>query len=247
MLNFKAHLLELKLKILYLIFSLFTTFLVSYCFSPNLIAVLSYYFFDFVKKGESDFVFNNIFEVFSTYCMLSLYTSCFFNLPLFLLLLFTFFKPGLFKYEKKILFFIFRLFIYLFLFSLFFIYFAVFPCMLFFFLNLDLITNTNFLFIKMEIKLYDFIEFLSKSVFFYCFVIFQIPNILVVLAYLNHYDINFVVNKRKFVFLISLIIGCLLSSPDLLSLLIISLPLFLFFELFLFFLTLRNNYKDTLL
>ena len=243
MLNFKAHLFELKLKACYLVFSLLTTFIISYCFSANLIAVLSCYFFDFVKKGESDFVFNNIFEVFSTYCALSFYTTCFFNLPLFLSLLFSFLKSGLFKYEKKILLLVFRIFIYLFLFALLFFYFVIFPCILFFFLNLDLITNTNFLFIKMEIKLYDFIKFLSDLIFFYCFVVIQIPNTLIVLVYINCYDVNSMVNKRKLVFLTSLIVGCLLSSPDLLSLLIVSLPFLLFFELFLFFLTLKNNYK----
>ena len=95
----------------------------------------------------------------------------------------------------------------------------------------------------MDIKLYDFVRFLSDFVFFYCFVVFQIPNILIVFAYVNLRDANSMVSKRKLIFLTSLIVGCLLSSPDLLSLLTVSLPFLLFFELFLFFLTLKNNYK----
>ena len=245
MLNFKDHFLELKMKLCYLFFSFLSTLVISYCFAPNLIVVLSYHFFSFVKKGESDFVFNNVFEIFSTHCLLSFYTSCFFNIPLVLFLLFTFVKSGLFRYEKKTLSFMLKFFVFLFFFSLLFSYFVVLPCLLFFFLNFDLITNTTFLFIKMEIKLYDFVYFVSRCLIFYCIFIFQIPSLILLSVFLKRPNPIFVVDKRKLVFFISLVVGCLFSSPDLVTLFAISAPFLLLFEVFLFFLILKNNYKYT--
>ena len=246
MLGFKTHFFELKLKMYYFLISFFCSIIVSYYFAPNLISILSYHFLRFVKEDESDFIFNNIFEVFITYCSLSLYSSCFFNIPLILYFSYSFIKSGLFKFEKDLLLFFFKLFLFLLVFSLLFSYFIILPCLLFFLLSFDLITNTSFLFMRMEIKLYDYIGFLSKYMLFYCFVVFQVPALFFLIMVLKFPSFSYIIKKRKFLILISLILGCLFSSPDVLSLFVVSAPFFFFFEVFIFFLFLRNNYKNIL-
>ena len=112
MLNFKIHFYELKLKIYYFIHSLFSSFVISYFFAPNLINVLSNPFLKFVITNDSDFIFTNIFEVFTTYYTIALYFCCFFSVPLGVYFSFSFIKAGLFKYERD--FFFFWKFIYIF-------------------------------------------------------------------------------------------------------------------------------------
>lgn len=244
MLNFNVHLSELKLKIYYYFFSLCISFLASYFFAPNLICILSLPFLSFVPIQDSDFIFTNIFEVFSIYCTLALYSCCFFNIPLGIYLMVTFVKSGLFQYEKKILYLFLSSSIFLVIFSSFFAYYIMFPLLLSFLLNLDLITNTNFIFVKMETRVYDYIVFLCQSFFFYCFVIFQTPLLFFVFVYLKQPTSFYIVNKRKFFILFSLIAGCLFSSPDLLSLFVITTPFLVSFEIFVFLLILKYNYKN---
>lgn len=245
MLNIKAHFHELKLKIYYYLFSLLVSFCTSYFFAPNLINIASYPFLKFVKNDDSDFIFTNIFEVFITYYTLALYICCFLNIPLGLYFILSFIKSGLFKYEKIILFSIFKFFACCVFLSSLLTYYMILPFILFFLLSLDLITDTNFLFVTMETKIYEYVTFFCESLFFYCFFIFQIPLFFYVFVYLRRPTFQYMVDKRKSFILFSLIAGCLFSSPDLSSLFIISVPLLLFFETLLFSLALKNNYKFT--
>lgn len=244
MLNFKVHLYELKLKIYYYFFSVFMTFIISYIFAPNLINILSYPFLRFVTGDDFDFIFTSIFEVFATYYTLAFYCCFFFNIPLGLYFIIAFIKSGLFRYEKEILFFFFKFFICSVFFSSLFTYYIILPFLLVFLLTLDLITDTNFIFIKMETKIYDYIIFLCKSFLFYSFTIFQTPLFFLIFMYFKQPTPLYATNKRKFWIFFCLIISCLFSSPDLLSLFIVVIPLLLFFEMFIFFLFLKYNYKS---
>jgi len=243
MINFKLHFIELKLKLYYFVFSLFITFFVSYFFASNLISILSYPFLKFVAIDGSDFIFTSVFEVFNTYYMLAFYSCFFFNIPFGLYLIFTFIRPGLFRYEKKNLFLTFKFFIHSLVFSSLFSYYIIFPFMLFFLLNFDLITDTSFVFIKMETKIYEYVVFFCKFLFLYCFVIFQIPTLFFIFAFLKRPTSYYIISKRKFWVLFCLIVGCLFSSPDLISLFIVSIPFLLCFEVLIYSLILKSNYK----
>jgi len=247
MLNLKTHIYELKLKIYYLLYSLLCSFGISYFFAPNLINILSYPFLKFVTIGDSDFIFTSIFEVFITYYTLALYSCCFFNVPLGLYFSFSFLKPGLFRYEKNFFSSYLKFLIYSIFFSSLFTYYVILPFLLSFLLTLDLITNTNFLFIKMETKIFDYTTFLCKSLIFYCFFFFQIPLLFFLFLYFRKPTFKYMINKRKFWILSCLIISCLFSSPDLFSLIVLSIPLLVFFEIFIFFLFLKYNYKHFLI
>ncbi len=244
MLNFKIHLYELKLKTYYYFFSLFITFMISYLFAPNLINILSYPFLRFVTGDDFDFIFTSVFEVFATYYTLAFYSCFFFNILLGLYFIISFIKLCFFIFEKEILFFFLIFFICSVFFSSLFTYYIIFPFLLLFLLTLDLITNTNFVFIKMETKIYDYVIFLCKSLLFYCFTIFQTPLFFLVFMYFKQPTSQYVINKRKFWIFFCLIISCLFSSPDLLSLFIVIIPLLLSFEIFIFFLALKYNYKN---
>lgn len=244
MLNFTVHFNELKLKLYYVLFSIILTFGVSFLFAPKIINILSLPFFKFVKSEDSDFIFTSIFEVFNCYMVISFYSTVFFSIPLICYLFFTFIKLGLYKYERLFIGSIIKTTIKFIVISFLFTYFVIFPYMLSFLLNLDLITTVDFLILKMSVKLYDYIVFICKLFYLYCFIIFQIPTLFFAIIYFKHPEPKFYFMKRKIWIAICLIVGCIFSSPDLISLLIISVPLFVFYEFILFISLLKTNYKD---
>lgn len=242
--NLKLHFNELRLKCYYIFLSFFLTFITSYFFSSQLINVLSYPLLQFVKTEEKDFICTNIFEVFNTYIVLAYYITFFFNIPLALYFIFTFIKPGLFIYEKFIFTFMFKVIMFFVCLSLVFTYYFIFPYLLSFLFSLDLLINTNFLILKIETKIYDYISFLCNFLLFYCFIIFQIPSLFCLVIYFTELNLFSIYNKRRLWILFSFIIGCIFSPPDLISLFVICLPLLFFFEFALFTYILRNNYKQ---
>lgn len=243
MFNFVNHFNELILVSYYIILSFVLTFLSSYFFAPQIIKILSRPFLDFIKTEDYDFIFTNVFEVFNTYIILAIYTSTLFSVPIIGYFLLMFIKPGLFKYEKEMISFSFKIIAFFTLFSICFTYYIVFPCLLSFLLNLDLITKSNFVVLKMETRLFEYINFFYKLLFLYCFVVFQIPALFVIFIYLKQPKQFLFYKKRRTIIVLCFIIGCIFSSPDLISLFLISFPLIFFFEFVIFVHILKTNYK----
>jgi len=243
MFNFVNHFYDLILTTYYIVLSFILTFFSSYFFAPQIVKILCAPFLKFIKTEDYDFIFTNIFEVFNTYIMLAIYTSVLFTIPITTYFFVLFIKSGLFKYEKKMMFFSFKIIICFVIFSMFFTYYIVFPCLLFFLLNLDLIIKSNYIILKMETKLFEYISFFYKLLFLYCFIIFQIPALFIIFIYLKQPKQSFFYKKRRFSIVLCLVIGCIFSSPDLISLFLISFPLIIFFELITFIYILKNNYK----
>ena len=245
MLNFKNHLSEFAFILSYIIFSFFLTFFTSYLFAPQLIKLLFLPLSEFIKTEDYDFIFTNIFEVFSTYLTLAFYNAIILNFPLFLYFIYSFVKPGLFKFEKNFINLIFKIVVSFTLFSFLFTYYLIFPCMLSFLLNLNLVINSDFISLKMETKLFDYVIFFCKLIFLYSFVIFQIPSLFIIFIYFKEPNLSFFYKKRKLFIVGSFVLGCIFSSPDLISLLVISIPFIFFFECVVFVSILKSNYKNT--
>lgn len=243
MFNFINHFNELILIAHYIILSFILTFFSSYFFAPQIIKILSTPFLKFVKTEDYDFIFTNIFEVFNTYMVLAIYTSTLFSIPIITYFFFIFIKPGLFKYEKKMILFSFKIIFCFVVLSILFTYYVIFPCLLSFLLNLDLIVKTNFIVLKMETKLFEYISFFYKLLFLYCFIIFQIPALFIIFVYIKQPKQFLFYKKRRVFIVFCLIIGCIFSSPDLISLFLISFPLIFFFELITFVYILKSNYN----
>ena len=243
MLNFTKHFNELILTLYYILISFTLTFLTSYVFTPQIVKILSIPFLKYIRTEDFDFIFTNIFELFNVYIILSFYTSILFTVPIILYYLYLFIKPGLFIYEKNTISFLLKTIACFVCFSILFTYYAILPCILSFLLNLDLMTNNSFVVLKMEAKLLEYIIFLFKLLFIYCFIVFQIPTIFVIFIYLKQPKQLFFYKKRRISVVVSLLIGCIFSSPDLFSLFLISLPLIFLFEIIAFAYILKDNYQ----
>lgn len=75
-----------------------------------------------------------------------------------------------------------------------------------------------------------FIEFIMKVIFAFA-IVFEFPVILLILSLLGIIKQEFLIKKRKIVFVISFIAGAILTPPDVVSQIICAVLIYLFFEL----------------
>jgi Sec-independent protein secretion pathway component TatC len=107
MLNIEFHLNELKYRFVYILFSVFITFLFSYLHVKILMYLLAEPFLRHQSKRlyifETDFIFTNIFEAFSSYITISFIVTIYIMLPFCSYIIFGFVQVGLFFYEKNLI------------------------------------------------------------------------------------------------------------------------------------------------
>ncbi|YP_001874788.1 sec-independent protein translocase protein TatC (mitochondrion) [Hemiselmis andersenii] len=196
-----------------------------------------------ITSLQHDFIYTNIFEAFTSYITLAFITTVYLLLPLFLYLIFGFFKLGLFSYEKNHISFLLRISFGLYIIAIFFLYLFILPLIFKFFLSFEEVTKTTFFTLKLEQKLIDFV-FLILQFFTLFVLLFQIPIIFIYLLKQNIINFSFLKKNRR-VFIVSIfIVSCFLSPPDLISLLVIATPLCTCFEIILFLLQIKESYKS---
>ena len=222
---------ELKLRLLYCLLSLSITIIACYIYSDAII----YFFVNpiLIKMSSQRFIFTSLKEIFFMYLKFSCISGLFFTLPIFFTQFILFFLNGLYKYEVKLI-----LYISLFSFCLFCLgfclgYKVIIPNAWNFFLSFE---NQNAFFpLHFEAKLNNYLFFII-NVLLGIILCFQIPSIIFLLV-----SFNFILNieffkKRKLIYIINVILGTLISSPDIFSQLFIICSLIFIYEILIFFL-----------
>jgi len=173
------------------------------------------------------FIFTSLIEIFFTYIKFSAIIAFLISLPFIFFQIWLFLIPGLYKYERKSLNIFIIFIILIFLISVSIIYFLILPNIWKFFL---LFEQNNTLFpLHFEAKINDYL-FIMLSIVFNIVLCFQVPSILLLLTYFKIFDIKFLINKKKLFYLILLIIGTIISSPDIISQLFIISFLWVLYE-----------------
>lgn len=242
MLSSLTHYKELKTRFYYASFSYTSTFIFSCVFKSQLINILSKSFTLFVEDYNFDFIVTNIFEVFNTYIILSLHVSSFFTIPILYYFLLSFLKPGLFSYEKQLLIYTFKTLIIYLITSFSFCYYVLIPCFLSFLLELTLTNKTDFIILKNNIVLYDFIMSTCELFFIYCYFVFQIPTIISICIFFKQFNPISFFKVRRLYLIFSFSFGSVFSSSEFLNFLFVSIMLFAFFEVFALLSVFKDRY-----
>jgi sec-independent protein translocase protein TatC len=232
---------EIKFRFFYICFCFILSFIVSYIFVDEILyliakplIVLSFF--------QRNFIFTNISEAFVTYLSISFYTSLISSIPLIIYNLWLFLTPGLFNFEKKFVGFFFFICFILFSLSLYCSYYMIFPFLCNFFLSFENIKETNLFNISLEAKINEYFFSLLQFILLFC-LIFQLPLFLFLLIKLKVLNEKSLKDKRKIFWIFSFILAALISPPDILSQILIAIPLIILFEFSFFFLILLNQYK----
>jgi sec-independent protein translocase protein TatC len=222
-LPFTAHLEELRNRLVVCFVAVAVAFAAAYFFKERLFQILVSPLIQVMGSGET-LVYTGLPEAFFTFLKVAFLASLLVASPVILYEFWMFVAPGLYDKEKRLLIPI------IFLSSLFFIggalfgYFVVFPFAFKFFLGFatDIIRPMP--------SMKEYLSFASKMLLAFGLV-FELPLVLTFLAKLGIVSVDFLKKNRKYALLLAFIVGAILTPPDVISQILMALPLLVLYEI----------------
>lgn len=219
----QSHFSELKYRFLWCIFFFFTIFIILFFFSDKLYDFFSIPLLKQMPQG-SNIITTKIVTPFTVPLKLCYYIAILLSIPFIFYQIWSFILPGLYNKEKKIILPISILSVSLFYFGIFFSYYIVCPITINFFST----STPKSVIFMVDIEHYlNFIFTISILTGF----VFQIPIILKTFINLQIVQKETLKKKRKFIIIIAFILGMLLTPPDILSQIILAIPMIILFEI----------------
>jgi len=212
--SFLDHLEELRLRIIYVVIIFVVIFLISLSQSQKIL--------EWIKNNSISLIFIHPAEVLLVRLKLAFYSAMILCYPVALYQLFKFIQSAIFKVKQAVLFLFLSLCLFI---SCIFVYkFFVFPYILKFLIKFTIPE------ILPQITVNNYV-----SVFFTLFLIlvilFQLPVVIVGGVCVGIINLEFLRHRRREIYLLSFIVSAVLTPPDVLSQLLLALPLIVLLEL----------------
>lgn len=217
--SFIDHLEELRWKIIISAISVVLFGIAAYCFSDKILAFL----LAPLKNQLEQVYFLTPYEAFAVRIEVSLLAGIVFSLPVILYQAWSFVSPGLYRSEAKVVFSAVFVSLALFLAGAAFSFFVVMPTALRFFLGFQ--TES----LKPLISIGKYVAFLAGMVLAFG-VTFNLPVVVVVLSRVGIVSARMLARARKHVIVGAFILSAIITPPDVLSQVLLALPLILLFE-----------------
>ncbi len=222
-LPFTAHLEELRKRLIVCFIAVGVGFVVSYGFKERLFDILVQPLTS-VMQSDDKLIFTGLPEAFFTYLKVSFLSGLILAAPVIIYEFWMFVSPGLYRREKRILLPI------IFLSTVFFVggalfgYFVVFPYGFKFFLGFA--TDR----IRALPSMKEYLSFASKLLLAFGLV-FELPLALTFMARLGIVSVDFLKKNRKYAILIFFVGAAILTPPDVVTQVMMALPLMLLYEI----------------
>ena len=229
--SLSEHFLELKKRILISICSIIVCGIITYIFAERLIYWLCLPMM--LQNPKIVFIYTELTAAFSTQMRLSFLGGVFLSSPMIVYQIWQFVAPGLLKKEKKILLMLICFSPILFLFGMCFAYLVVVPGVLQFFSSFDK-HNTNKLY---NLRLMPCIRAYTAMVINLMFsfgLMFQLPIVLKLLLKKKIITKKFLKQNRRYILLIIMILSAIITPPDVLSMLLLGIPVYCLYEISIF-------------
>ncbi len=217
------HLIELRSRLLYSVLSVLVIFLCLFYFANDLYAFVSEPLRKLLPEGTT-MIATEVASPFLTPFKLTIVLSFFMAMPFILHQVWSFISPGMYAHEKKLAIPILFSSIFLFYLGVAFAYFVVFPLVFGFFTTVgpegvSIMTDIN-----------KYLDFVLK-LFFAFGVAFEIPIATFLLVISGVTTADKLVTKRPYIIVSCFVLGMLLTPPDVISQVLLALPMWLLFEL----------------
>lgn len=231
--SFMDHIIELRNRLIRCIIVILLIFVGLFAFSNDLYLYISEPLRSQLPE-TSTMIATDVASPFLTPFKLTLVLSFFAAMPFILYQVWAFAAPGLYKKEKVIMLPLFFSSILLFYGGMAFAYYAVFPLVFLFFTSI----GPEGVAVMTDIRSY--LDFVLK-LFFAFGLSFEIPIAVVILSWVGAVDPNSLAQKRPYVFVLCFVLGMLLTPPDIISQTLLAIPMWLLFEIGVFFGRLVHN------
>ncbi|ATZ92684.1 Sec-independent protein translocase subunit TatC [Dickeya fangzhongdai] len=222
-----SHLIELRKRLLNSIISVLVVFLALVYFANDIYQIVSAPLIKQLPAGAS-MIATDVASPFFTPIKLTLIVSVFLSAPLVLYQIWAFVAPALYKHERRLMMPLLVSSSLLFYMGMAFAYFVVFPLAFSFFAQ----TAPKGVLIATDINNYlDFV----MALFMAFGVSFEVPVAIVLLCWSGVVTPESLKQKRPYVLVGAFVVGMLLTPPDVFSQTLLAIPMYLLFEIGVFF------------
>jgi len=229
--SFISHVIELRLRLIYSVIAFVAFSLLSYLFVDYIYAFLVKPLANVFEGQNRRLIYTGLADVFFSYIKLSIFTGACVSFPIVAMQIWKFVAPALYKNEKKFFLNILIASPILFLVGGAFVYYVVMPAAWQFFASFETFRlDNNILPIQLEAKVDDYLS-LTMSLIFAFGLCFQMPVVLALLAKIGIVSSKSLVNKRRYAIVFIFAVAAVLTPPDILSQLLLGIPLILLYEL----------------
>ncbi len=218
-----AHLLELRSRLFKMIAVVLVVFLAFYPFADDIYAALSGPLRDVLPEGTS-MIAIKVASPFLIPMKLALVASIFATVPYTLYQIWAFVAPGLYRHERRLVWPLVVSSTALFYAGAGFAYFVVFPLAFAFFAY---VTPEG---VSMMTDIGEYLSFVL-TIFFAFGVAFQVPIATILLVHTGATTPQALAEKRPYVIVGAFVVGMLLTPPDVISQVLLALPVWLLYEL----------------
>lgn len=230
-----GHLIELRQRFIYIFAALIFGFCISYFFSQEIFDILVRPLAILLKDQTGrKLIYTHLTEAFTTHLKLSFFCSALITSPFTLAQIWLFVAPGLYAHEKKV----FCSFLIaspvLFLLGAMLAYFVIIPFAWQFFLSFETSFATQSLPILLEAKMNEYLSLTTTLILVFGF-FFQLPILLILLITIGALSSQKLKQQRKYAFLGILILAAIITPPDILSPIGLTIPVYLLYEVAIFF------------
>ncbi|MFZ7121109.1 MAG: twin-arginine translocase subunit TatC [Eubacteriaceae bacterium] len=215
------HLSEVRKRLFIVLIAFFVVALVSFNFSDEIVVLL----IDTAKELGYELVYLAPGELFAQYIKLSLVSGVAFASPLILYHTWAFIRPGLKKSENTVVFLSLFAGLVCFLMGSVFAFYIVVPLVLNFFINVD--PNHTVL---ATISIQNFLNFIMSTLVTFG-IVFEMPVVTVLLSQLGLLKAEWLMKSRRVVIVLLFVIGAFITPPDVVSQVLVSIPMLALFEI----------------
>lgn len=217
-----SHLIELRTRILKAVICIFVLLLALLPFANDIYSFIASPLIAKLPKGSSMIATEVISPFFAPF-KLTIFCAVFLSVPYILFQAWAFITPGLYKNEKKLIFPLLISSTLLFYTGILFAYYIVFPVLFSF------LTQTAPDGIQVMTDINDYLNFIIK-IFFAFGVSFEIPVATFLLVRSGFVEVEKLEANRAYVILAAFFAGMLLTPPDVISQILLAVPIWLLFE-----------------
>ncbi|MCW8881973.1 MAG: twin-arginine translocase subunit TatC [Sedimenticola sp.] len=224
---FVTHLLELRDRLIRAVAAVGVIFACLFYFNNDIYVMVAGPLMAHLPEGSS-MIATEVASPFLTPFKLTLMSSIFLGMPFILYQLWSFIAPGLYKHEKRLMIPLVASSAFLFYVGVLFAYFVVFPLVFAFMAG----TTPDGVVMATDIAKYlDFV----LSLFFAFGLAFEVPIATIILVSMGMTTPDKLVEKRPYIIVGAFALGMLLTPPDVISQTLLALPMWILFEIGVFF------------
>jgi len=224
MMPLTSHLAELRKRLVISFVAIFITTIVSYIYSEELFNILAKPLISNLPPDQSSLAFIGITDPFFTYLKVSIASGIICASPVILYQIWSFVAPGLHKNERIWFWPVLLISIILFVVGVLFAYLAVFHLAFKYLLSF---ANDN---LRPVLSMSLYFSTATRLLIAFGFA-FELPLFMVTFAKLGIVDAKTLKHYRRYAFIIAFVFGALLTPPDIISQVLLALPLVVLYEI----------------